>query len=266
MFSSMKIIILSVMFLSFIIPSFILRKNPFTVSKIAFGKLITDRKMLLHFTALFLILYFNKIEQRFSKDLSVGDYTPIIRQWEGDTVYLIQQFFMNDNLTYILTLFYITIFPTLMVSSVIIYLNDNDLKSFYSFVYALMLNYGLAIPFFLFFPVFEVWHHNPDVQFLIPQVYPNFEIEYRPLSGIDNNFPSLHTSISVSMALIALQSKNRLFGKVTLIASVFILFSTIYLGIHWLSDMTAGILLGIIASQTGLRIAERTVEEEQFSL
>lgn len=266
MFHSIETIMLTVVFLSIILPSLILRRSPLLTIKVAFSKLIRDKKMLLHFVALFLILYLNKIEQKFSTELLLGDYTPIISYWEGNIVYYIQNIFLNYQLTYMLTFFYIIAFPTLMVSSVIIYLNRDDYKSFYAFVYALMLNYGIVIPFFLFFPVFEVWYYDPNVNFLIPQIYPNFELEYRPMSGIDNNFPSLHTSISVTIALIALKSKDAIFRKVASISAVIIVFSTIYLGIHWLADMAAGILLASIVSLAGLRISEYSYNDHHLHI
>jgi len=257
MFHSIYIILLIVICLSIIIPSIILQKNPYSVIKTTLVQLLKDKKKLLHFLGLFLILYFNKIEQKISEQFSVSDYTSIIHDWEGNIVYYIQKLFLNGSLTYVLTFFYIIVFPTLMVSSIVVYLNRNDLRSFYSLVYALMLTYGIAIPFFMFFPVYEVWYFDPNVHFLIPDIYPRFEIEYRPMSGLNNNLPSLHTAISVSMALIALHSRDRNFGKLVFICSSIIVFSTIYLGIHWLADLSAGIILAVIASQTGLRISER---------
>lgn len=258
MFYSIYTIMLSAIILSLIVPSLILRKNPYEVLKVASTKLFTDKKVLFHFVGLFLILYFNKIEQKLGEHLLTSDFTYIIQNWEGNTVYFIQNLFHNDVLTYILTFFYLIGFPTMMISSVIIYLNKEDFKSFYTFIYAFMLNYAIAIPFYLFFPVYEVWFHTSNVHFLIPEVYKQFELEYRPFSGINNNFPSLHTSISTTIALIALRSNSKAFGKVALITAGFIVFSTIYLGIHWITDLSAGILLAIIAVQTGLRISEVT--------
>ncbi|KXG43107.1 phosphatase PAP2 family protein [Tepidibacillus infernus] len=266
MFQSMNTIILTVAILVIIISSVLLQKNPYRTLKDMFVKLFSDKKYLLHFLALFLILYFNKIEQKIEKDLVVPDFTPMIHQWEGNIVYFIQQWFMNDSLTYLLTFFYVIIFPTMMVTSFIVYSNRDDDRSFYSLIYAMMLNYIIAIPFYLFFPVYEVWYYDPHVQFLIPKVYPNFEIEYRALSGLDNNFPSLHTSISVTIALIALRSKSKWLGKITMFSAGVIIFSIFYLGIHWLSDMTAGILLGMIASQTGYILSDNLSTNKQLRL
>jgi len=266
MFHSMTTIIITVTILSILSASIILCKHPFYIIANTVEQLLSHKKMLLHFLALFMILLVNKFEQRIAKGLIKDDFTPAIHQWEGNIVYYLQHFFTNEILTYLLTFFYIIVFPTLMVTSFIIYLNINDSKSFYGFIYGLMLNYLIAIPFYLFFPVYEVWYFDSHIKFLIPEVFPNFETVYRPLSGLDNNFPSLHTSISITMALIALQSKHISYGKITFISSSIIVFSTLYLGIHWISDMTAGILLAVISSQTGLKLSAHTIGEEELSL
>ncbi len=264
MFQSIYTITFTVIILSVMITSFILKKDPYQLSKKAIYTLFTDKKMVFHFTALFLILYFNKIEQKIGETLLSEDYTHFIHDFEGNLVYLIQHFTTNDIFNFILTFFYIIGFPTLMISSMLIYLNIDDKRSFYSFVYALMINYAIAIPFFLFFPVYEVWYYDPHVHFLIPDIYPSFEQEYRPLSGINNNFPSLHTAISITTSLIALRSNSKVFARLAFFIAIVIVFSTLYLGIHWLSDMTAGILLAVLASQTGLRISEHIVQENRL--
>ncbi|WP_339063906.1 phosphatase PAP2 family protein [Tepidibacillus marianensis] len=265
MFQSMNTIVLTIALLTIMISIIVLRKNPYEIAKIAITTLITHKKMLFSFLALFLILYFNKMEQIIEKNIVVGDFTPYFQQLEGDIIYYIQQYFMNDTLTYLLTFFYIIGFPVIMVSSFVIYLNQ-DQRLLYAIVYALMLNYMIAIPFYLFFPIYEVWYFDHHVRFLIPQVYPGFDLEYRPLSGIDNNFPSLHTSISLTIALIAARAKSSLFGKITLLSAIFIVFSTFYLGIHWVLDMAAGTILAFIASQTGLRLSEMVVGDRPFEL
>lgn len=266
MFHSITTITITVVFLSIIIPSLVLWKKPSTVVGVAVSKLINDKKMLLHFGALFIILYFNKLELKLEDKLLYEDYTHLIHNWEGNLVYYIQQIFLNDQLTVLLTFFYIIVFPSLMVSSIIIYLNIEDYKSFYSFTYALMLNYAIAIPFFLFFPVYEVWYYDPNVQFLIPDVYTSFESEYRNLSGINNNFPSLHTAISMTIAIIAYKSESIKFSRVAIFSAGLIVFSTIYLGIHWLSDLAAGTLLAVIVTQTGFRLSEAVTSDYELTV
>ena len=264
MFHSMNTIVITVVLLTALVSMVILKQSVHRILMDSVQTLLKNKKMLLHFIAMILILVFNKFEQTIAKEIKVGDFTPVVHMWEGNIVYYLQQFFMNDTLTTILTFFYIIVFPVLLVSSIVIYIKSKDYKSYYAFVYALMLNYLIAVPFYLFFPVYEVWYYDPKVIFLIPDIYPNFELQYRPLSGIDNNFPSLHTSISLTIALIAMSSKKIDFGKLTLFSAGIIVFSTMYLGIHWLADLTAGILLAVLASQTGIRLAEHTLGERPY--
>lgn len=258
MFQSLYTITITVVGISLFIPALLLWRSPFRIIKSTLVNLRKNKGMLLQLFVLFLILYFNKLELKFGEGRVSEDYTHIIYSFEGNLVYYIQQGFLNDSLTYILTFFYVIIFPALMIASVFLYLNIEDYKSFYNFVYALMLNYGLAIPFFLFLPIYEVWSYDANIQFLIPQVYPAFETEYRQLSGINNNFPSLHTAISLSMAIVAYNSKSLKFSNLVIFSVGFIIFSTLYLGIHWLSDLAAGGLLAIIATQTSFRLSELT--------
>lgn len=264
MFQSFYTISFNIVVISILISVLILKKTPYQILSYVIGRLINNKKALLHFGALFLILYLNKLELKFESNLPSNDYTDVIHNIEGDIVYYIQQFFLNDQLTWILTFFYIIVFTSLMIASLIIYLYINDDKSFYSFIYAIMLNYSIAIPFFIFFPIYEVWYYDSTVQFLIPQVYPNFELEYRKLSGINNNFPSLHTAISSTIALIAFRSKSKAFAKLTIVSAGLIIFSTIYLGIHWISDLLAGLLLAVFVTYAGDNLYKYSLSENKL--
>lgn len=97
-------------------------------------------------------------------------------------------------------------------------------------------------------------------------VFPKFEQEYRPLSGLNNCFPSLHTSISVTMALLAFRSGNRRWMVITSISAVVIVFGIFYLGIHWLTDMIGGTLLAVLASTVGVQLAKLTLRGREESL
>ncbi|BFT74906.1 phosphatase PAP2 family protein [Paenibacillus sp. P36] len=244
------------------------RKNPFVIAGSFVQEIFTSRKYLIHFAALITILFFNKLEMWVEKRIDYkADFTKSIYSIEGNFVSAIQHFFHNDILTVISSYFYVVIFPSVMIASIALYTFQKNYKLFYAICYALMFNYMIAIPFYLFFPVNEVWSFHPNVKLLILDVFPTFEQDYRPLSGLDNCFPSLHTSISVSMAVIAVKSRNTFWKIFVPISSAFIIFTIFYLGIHWLSDMCAGVVLGVVAARLGLRISEgRLVFGEQVLL
>lgn len=257
LFHNMNEVTIYIVVTTFFLLYVTLRKNPFSVAVSFFQELFTTTKILLHIAALLAILVFNKIELMIEKCmLPRPDFTPAIYKLEGNVVASIQHLFQNNLLTTLSTFFYVVVFPCLMIVSVGIYTYQKNYKLFYSICYALMINYMIAIPFYLFFPVFEVWAFHPHVELLMNQVFPNFESEYRALSGLDNCLPSLHTSISVTMAVIASRSGHLLWRRFTLFSAVFIIFSIFYLGVHWVADMVAGILLGLLASTVALRLSE----------
>ncbi|WP_409341626.1 phosphatase PAP2 family protein [Paenibacillus sp. MBLB4367] len=256
-FQSMNTVTVAIVVATFFLLLFSMRSNPLLVASSFVQEIFTNRKYLFHFAAMIAILVFNKIEQMIENSMTYhADFTSAVHRLEGDIVPMIQHYFNNDVLTYVSTFFYVVIFPTLMVVSIGLYTFKKQYTLFYSICYALMFNYMIAIPFYLFFPVNEVWSFHPDVKLLMTSVFPTFETDYRPLSGLDNCFPSLHTSISVSMAVIAMKSNNKFWRWFTMISAVFIIFSIFYLGVHWVTDMCGGLLLGVFASRMALRISE----------
>ncbi|MBO8172609.1 MAG: phosphatase PAP2 family protein [Bacillaceae bacterium] len=257
MYDSSFTIVLSISVTTYLIIWYVLRINPFHTLSGFVRDLLHNRTVLIHFVAMLAILLFNKIELLIEKMMDVkNDFTPLIYQFEGDFVLWIQKYFQNEVLTFILTYFYVIVFTALLIASLLIYHYSKDHSSFYALCYGIMMNYMIAIPFFLFFPVNEVWYHHPDVRFLILDVYPGFESGYRNLSGIDNCFPSLHTSLSLTMAFIAIKSKHPRFGRIVMFSALVIIFSIFYLGIHWLADMTAGSLLAMFIVSVAFRLAE----------
>jgi membrane-associated phospholipid phosphatase len=235
-----------------------LRTNPFNTAGLFVKNLYQSPKYLLHFLALISILMINKFELWLERQMvTPADFTPHIYRFEGDIVYWIQRLFEHEWLTFILGFFYIVIFTALLAVSIGIYTQTKQFHLYYAFIYAIIINYLLAIPFYLFVPVNEVWYHIPQkVQFLMLDFFPTFEQEYRPLSGLDNCLPSLHTSVSVTIALIALRSKLVLWRWTASICAVIIIFSIFYMGIHWVVDMFAGLLLGVFAATVSLRVVE----------
>lgn len=231
--------------------------NPFKIGGLFLKEMFINRKYMVHFLALILILVCNKIELRVEEHMTKGyDYAKFFQSVEGDFVANLQQAFQAAWLTPILAFMYVVVFQALLIASIGIYTyRSANKKMFYATCYAVMLNYLVAIPFYLFFPVSEVWHQDPNVSFLMLNVFPDFENQYRALSGLDNCFPSLHTSISVTLAILAVRSGIKRWAWLCCICAVIIIFTIFYLGIHWLIDMCGGLVLATFASYAGMRLS-----------
>ncbi|GGG83538.1 phosphatase PAP2 family protein [Paenibacillus radicis (ex Gao et al. 2016)] len=236
--------------------------NPFAASAKFIRSLIISKRYAFHFFALIIILLCNKMELRIESQLITQyNFTALFHALEGNIVHSIQQLFHHKWLTPFLSFMYIVVFQALMLSSLAVYTiqerGRNSHRLYYATCYAIMLNYFVAIPFFLFFPVQEVWsYQDSGATFFLLEAFPSFESQYRLLSGLDNCFPSLHTSMSVTLAILACSSANRRWAAIVCSCSAVILFSIFYLGIHWITDMLGGLTLGVFASTAGLKLSE----------
>ncbi|MCC3376934.1 phosphatase PAP2 family protein [Cohnella sp. REN36] len=214
--------------------------------------LAVSPRALLFFAALLTILLANKYELRLEALFpEPKDLTAALTDWEGAWQGRLQRRLASPALTWTCALLYLVIFQAFVITSITLYASERNKRLYYAFCTALLLDYLIAMPFFLLLPVNEAWHVAPQIRFLMLDVYPEFESQYRRLSGLDNCFPSLHTAISVTTALIALRSGRRKWALLAWLHAGAILFSIFYLGIHWATDMLAGIALAAVASATG---------------
>ncbi|UVI28092.1 phosphatase PAP2 family protein [Paenibacillus spongiae] len=232
--------------------------NPFRIGGLFLKELATSRTYLFHFVALIAILFLNKVELMIENNMTnyTVDFTSFVQSIEGGFVSNLQQTFENEIVTFVLAFIYVVVFQAMLIASIGIYTyQDKTKRMYYATCYAIMINYLVAIPFYFFLPVNEVWAHDSSVRFLMLDVFPTFETEYRALSGLNNCFPSLHTSISVTLAVLAIRSGNKRWAWFCSICAAAVIFAIFYLGIHWLTDMLGGMLLGLFASTVGMRIS-----------
>ena len=222
-YQSMNHIVLYTVIIVIILIWFGSRRNPLMALGEIGRELLRSYKFSLLVAGMFGVLILNKYELRIEQNMHLtSDYTAFIFGVEGYFVQAFQQFFHSSWLTPIIVFFYIFMLQGTLAASLGVYLLDKNRVMLYATCYAVIINYALAIPFYLYLPVNEVWSYAPaGVTFHMLDVFPNFEQEYRPLSGLNNCFPSLHTSISITMALLAFRSGNRQIGRASCRERVF---------------------------------------------
>lgn len=225
-------------------------RNPIMSLLRCIWNICTNWRFLLGFLIIIAMIVMNSYETAWENShgqVVPWDLTEAMAAVGGVLVQWIQRL-QHPVLTHSLTFIYIILLPVFGFASIIIYAARKDLDSFRRLVIGLTINYMVAVPFYLLMPVKEAWALGPEIQNLIPLVYERFEIDYRPMSGLTHCFPSLHTSLSMTCALVAGRSGDRRMAWVFGVGTGLVVFSTLYLGIHWPIDLVAGAVLALAAT------------------
>lgn len=104
-----------------------------------------------------------------------------------------------------------------------------------------VLQIFLISPFYAAIRLQEVWYvlGHPDM------LNRNFTPE-QAAGWTLNCFPSMHTSIAFAMFLLALREKDKVFKYIWSFFCLSVVYSTMYLKIHWVIDVIGGIILALI--------------------
>lgn len=238
---------------------FITKKNPIQVIFKTITFIFQKKFILFHLALVLLVLLWNKVELWIENSfIHIKDFSPIFASYEEPILNWIQQTLHHPYMTHFFGFFYVFLFTSIMIVSFFVYAYQKEKKQVHLLLHAIILNYVFAIPFYLFFPINEAWSTLPNVNFLLLEIYPNFESTYREMSGINNCFPSLHTSLSLSIALVALQGTNKRLTYIAFTISFVIMLGILYLGIHWITDMIGGILLAFFVLFIAKKLNKKT--------
>ncbi|KAA8674481.1 phosphatase PAP2 family protein [Clostridium sp. MT-14] len=104
-----------------------------------------------------------------------------------------------------------------------------------------VLQIFLITPFYLTFHLQEVWYVLGQPDGLARH------LSSKAAAGITLNcFPSMHTSICFAMFLLALRERNKIFKFIFGFFCLSVIYSTLYLEIHWVIDIIAGMILAYV--------------------
>jgi membrane-associated phospholipid phosphatase len=149
---------------------------------------------------------------------------------------------------------YFFLFPLLVLAVALALARRSDLAPYRVFSFSIAGIYALSLPFFVFFPVPERWAHPDSSATLLSDQWTTSLIEtIRPISGLDNSFPSFHVSLTVAIVLICYLFRARM--RTTVLAlGMTVLLSTYVLGIHWMADILAGAAVGVLGVFLAVRL------------
>jgi len=148
---------------------------------------------------------------------------------------------------------YFFVFPLLGLGTALTLARRREITPFRVFCLAVVLVYLISLPFFLLFPVPERWSFPGSEATLLSDLWSSRLVEtVRPISGLNNCFPSFHVSLTVVIVLCCYLFRVRLRTTVLCLGLTVVL-STFVLGIHWTADIAAGLATGIL----GVALARR---------
>jgi membrane-associated phospholipid phosphatase len=151
---------------------------------------------------------------------------------------------------------YFALFPLLALGLVIGLLRRAELPPFRVLCLAVVADYLVSLPCFLLYPVPERWAYPESSAILLSDLWSSKLIDsIRPLSGINNSFPSTHVSLTVIMIAVAWLFQVRLRSTVTALGMLVIV-STFALGIHWVADIIAGAIVGVLSVAIAWRFTD----------
>jgi hypothetical protein len=188
----------------------------------------------------------------------VGGFTHWIYSIEGDWTYHIQEFFLNDTLTNLLSGHYLFMYLFMIWFSPMYYILCRDEVMADKAALNYFIIYVLSVPLYLFFNVEVTSTYIANMDALL--YHDSFTLAFfTDNDPMDNAIPSLHVGLPVSLLIINRLHCRQLgidfndwrhkeFDMFVTFNVLIYLFSIQYLGIHWIVDIIPGVLLAIITS------------------
>lgn len=186
------------------------------------------------------------------------NFTPMIHEFEGNTIFWIQNALVSQPMTWFMAIIYIGSFLFIMTFSLALFSYMDMKMAAYKLSLLYLVLFFLTVPFYLFMLVYTPSYPKmfyPGAQSIItgmePLLYnfgPNVNEFFMNYDTFNNCFPSMHIGYPVAILLtLIINVKGYKAYKYFLLASIgFIALAIVYLGIHWLTDIIGGFLIAIL--------------------
>jgi len=138
-----------------------------------------------------------------------NNFTPTIQMIEDGVVYWFSQNW-TPVFVYFFVFIYIVLYPFTLWFSLLYFLIADERKAMKTFAYALVIIYAIALPFYLFLPVTNVYIYFGSASAL-NAVIPGVEQFFYTTTTNNNCFPSLHVAVSLLVAKTVSLTDNKRF-------------------------------------------------------
>ena len=215
------------------------------------------------------VLLFNGVAREIVPDLSwitefltwtVGwNATGTIYRLEGEFIVWFQDLATPWATAYF-SFIYVYGYVFLLVFPVIAYFALADTRPLRELLASYTLNYVLGLVCYVIVIAYGPRNVMPElVDALLYDTYPQYQHLTRQVNRNTNVFPSLHTSLAVTVAFVAYRTRDvyRLWFPIAAVLGLSVAISTMYLGIHWAIDVVAGVGLAAVSVALAARLVGR---------
>jgi len=216
-----------------------------------------------YFAVLVVVLALNSSLRDIGQNISLAinlNITHTIAALEGEFVAVVQSF-ETELLTAYFSAVYIYGYVFLLVFPLLAYVALSERTTLKRLIAAYSLNYFIGLILYVIFIAYGPRNYDP---ILFQNLLYDFNVQYQDLTGRvnahTNVFPSLHTSLSATVAIFAYKTRQEYpyWLAIATVLAVSVIISTMYLGIHWATDVVAGIALAGLC----VYLAERYISDD----
>ena len=211
------------------------------------------------------VLALNKVVRDVGVELSwlVGArITGGIYDIEGTFVASVQSL-ASAELTWFFGGMYVYGYVFLLTFPLVAYVIETNWRPLRELLVAYVVNYGVGLACYVAFVAYGPRNFMPElVESLLYVQWPDVQLLTSRVNRNTNVFPSLHASLSATVALVAARHRSTYprWLPVAVVSAASIAAATLYLGIHWLTDVLAGLALAYGAVAFAGRYAARDGE------
>ncbi|MFU8868015.1 phosphatase PAP2 family protein [Natronococcus sp.] len=173
----------------------------------------------------------------------------------GETPVVLLQSIQTEALTEFFVFIYIYGYAFLLLFPIVAYFALEEMEELSTLLLAFTANYGIGLLCYIVFIAYGPRNFDPLVfEPLLYDAFPQSRTLTNQVNQNTNVFPSLHTSLSMTVFFLAWLTRDRypLWVPLSGFLAVSVAISTMYLGIHWFLDVVAGTVLALVSVYIGV--------------